>query len=227
MQRLSWLIFLLLLALPAAPAGAGTALQVSPTPSSQPDIAILTPQPGAALQGSIQVSIDTDAPGFQSSVIEFMYVGETISGNDSAWFLIDERSQPVNGPAVEWDTSTITDGVYIMRLVVTFSDGRSQSVEIGGLRVRNYTPVETDTLIPATATADLPPVATIVPPTPTGTPSPTWTARPPTSTPLPSNPLEISRSQVTASAALGGLAVIGLFASGAAYGLLKRLGRRR
>jgi hypothetical protein len=66
-------------------------------------------------------------------------------GSDAGrtWFLIQESQQPVSGGALAtWDTTTLTDGDYDLRLLVSLKDGTQQQVVVKGLRVRNYTPVE-------------------------------------------------------------------------------------
>ena len=116
------------------------------------------------------------------------------------WFLIAASDQPVSGGALaQWDTTGLSDGEYVLRLRVELQDGLSLEVQVPGLRVRNYTPVETATPEPAA-----PPPPAVESPAPT--PAPTFTP-PPASTPtgLPDNPVEIGDAQVYASLASGAL----------------------
>jgi hypothetical protein len=249
-------VFLLLICLTllAAPGGA-FARQENPTPPApaQPtaapataaspgaaspaaEAAILSPAPGEALQGVARIVAHAGGENFQSVEISFAYSGD----QTGVWFLIAERSQPLSSDApVEWDTSLITDGNYSLRLVVSYTDGASQAVEVPGVRVRNYTVVETNTPAPAAQTptpaAETPaaPAATELQPGPTAVParpSPTLSPTPeiaPTHTPQPPNPAAIAPGRVQSSAARGAAATAGLFVLGWAYWSLRRLGRRR
>jgi hypothetical protein len=104
-----------------------------------------------------------------------------------------------------WDTSTITDGNYILRLVVTRQDQEPVIFLVEHLRVRNYSPIETDTPTPSPTLApgDLP---TITP-----TPEPTHTPVPPTPTPLPTNPAILNNRQFGMSAGWGILGALIVF----------------
>ena len=205
-------------------------VQISPTatPSAEtgPQVVtqnpqIIAPRPGQALQGNIPVVVETTFQKFQSVELTFAYANNPTG----TWFLIYQGLQPVsNGPLAAWDTSLITDGDYDLRMVITFLDGSQQIVEAPGVRVRNYTPVETDTPSPAMptgppATADIP-IPTI---TPTHPPSPL----PPAATPLPPNPAELHRQDVWLNAGKGALAIVGLFALAGLYQAVRSLGRQK
>jgi len=99
----------------------------------------------------------------------------------------------------QWDTTGLSDGEYVLRLRVELQDGLSLEVQVPGLRVRNYTPVETATPEP---TVPQPEAVETMPPTafPAFTPAPL-----PTLTALPGNPVEIASTQVFASLASGAL----------------------
>jgi hypothetical protein len=71
--------------------------------------------------------------GFRAAEISFAYQNDPTA----TWFLIQQTSQPVvDGLLARWDTSTITDGQYRLRLQVFFQDGQVMEQVIGGLRVR-------------------------------------------------------------------------------------------
>jgi hypothetical protein len=178
--------------------------------------AILSPRPGQALQGTVPIVVETALDGFEAVELEFAYANNPTG----TWFTLYQGNQPVSqSNLVQWDTSQISDGTYTLRLTVKLSDGSQQSVEAAGLRVRNYTLIESDTPTPVTPSATAPPADT---PAPSQTPTPTGTRRPPTPTPLPANPAVLERSQVLASVVLGGLAVVALFALGGLYAALRR-----
>jgi hypothetical protein len=193
-------------------------VSITGTPEATPPVAeIQSPAPGRALQGAVSIIGNSQIPSFVSSELSFSYSGDPTG----TWFLIQESSQPVaNGLLAQWDTSAITDGVYHLRLVVTLQGGSQTQAVVTGLRVRNYTPVETETPTPVTPTATL---------VPGNTPVPTLTATSPakpTPTPLPTNPAEITRSDVISSMGKGVLAVLGLFALMAVFALLKRMAEK-
>src|SRR4030042_555849 len=112
--------------------------QVTPVP----DVVIVDPQPGQALQGVVAIMGRTSLSGFRSAEILFGYSNDP----SQTWFFIAESTTPVDaGLLAEWDTSTLTDGNYTLRLVVNRTDGSRVVVIVPGLRVRNYSPVETST----------------------------------------------------------------------------------
>lgn len=182
---------------------------------------IQSPLPGQALQGTVSISGTTAIAGFQSAEIDFAYADSPLN----TWFLIAQSQTPVdNGELAQWDTTTITDGVYSLRLTVTLGDGSQQSVTINGLRVRNYTPIETNTPIPVRATNTAVPGDTAVP---TITPTPTTTPIPPTVTPLPQNPAQLSTTDIFVSTGKGALAILGLFILIGFYRSIRWISRRK
>ncbi len=198
------------------------------TPTAQPGPQVVTqnpqiiaPKPGQALQGNIPIVVDTTVQKFQSVELTFAYANNPTK----TWFLIYQGIQPVsNGPLVAWDTSLITDGDYDLRMVITFLDGSQQSVIVSGVRVRNYSPVETDTPMPVTPTS---PPATADTPIPTITPTHVPTSLPPAATPLPPNPAELHQQDVWINAGKGALAIVGLFAVAGLYQAVRLLGRKK
>ena len=197
--------------------------QESTPTTEKPRVYIIAPIPGQALQGSVPISGRIRLPGFRGAELSFTYQDDS----RQTWFLIKAFGEPVDeGLLTDWDTTTLTDGVYDLRLMV-YRDDERQPLEIllPGLRVRNYTPIETDTPTPIAPTATTQPGDT---PVPTATPTTTLTPIPLTATPLPTNAAMISGSEIAASMGQGVL-VIGLtFAIGGIYlGLRGMLRRRR
>lgn len=209
-----WLLLWLLTPLALSPGGEphpslGYA-QVTPVP----DIVIVAPQPGEALQGVVAIMGRTSLSSFRSAEILFGYANDP----SQTWFLIAESTTPVDaGLLAEWDTSTLTDGNYTLRLVVNRTDGSRAVVIVPGLRVRNYSPVETSTPTPiATPTASATPLPdsglqSTLPAPPSATPAP------PTITPLPTNPAELTQQDISDHLVRGAagtgiaLAAIGLY----------------
>jgi len=157
------------------------------------DPAIVAPRRGDVLQGVVAISGSNDVAGFVSAEVSFTYADDPTG----TWFLIAMNSQPVfNERLATWDTTVITDGDYVLRLRVYLTDGSSREAFISGLRVRNYTPVDSPT--PMVLAPEATPHSTI---TPTATPFPTPTA-------LPRNPAALAPTDVSASILYGGMAAI-------------------
>lgn len=217
--RIVWLPCLICLALGSvapAPLAQGEA---TPTGSAIPpaSVELLSPEPGQAVQGTLSILGHTAVEGFASAELAFAY---TENPTDT-WFLINITSTPIShGVLAEWDTTTISDGRYSLRLVVNLVDGAQVVQSISGLRVRNYTPIETDTPMPT----DTP--APGEPPTATATPEPTATPLPPTPTPPPPNPAAIAPVEILSSLTTGVLIVFGLFGFGILIGWLRSFRRR-
>jgi hypothetical protein len=193
-------------------------LTATPPPASPQ---VLSPRPDQALQGNVPIVVITAVEGLQTIELSFSYIQDPTQ----TWFPLYQGGQALENQAIlEWDTGQITDGDYTLRLVVTLIDSSQQTVLVPGLRVRNYTPIETDTPEP------IPPTATSAPqdtPSPKSTLPPTQMPLPPTSTPLQSNPAELTRLDVYASARKGILAAVGLFALGLLYVSMRSKFRRR
>ncbi|NLG71187.1 MAG: hypothetical protein GX495_03955 [Chloroflexi bacterium] len=173
----------------------------SPTPASA---VIYTPVSGQALQGKVPIEGFSALEGFLSAEISFTYAQEA----EETWFSILRSKDPVPGGLLaEWDTTTISDGLYTLRMVIHLADGTSQTVLVENLRVRNYTPVETSTPSPS-------PGVTVTQTGPTATPTsrPTLTPLPQISTPLPPNPAEITPEEIRLNLSKGALAAGGMFA---------------
>jgi hypothetical protein len=161
-------------------------------------------------------------PGFVSAEISFAYADNPTD----TWFQIAVNSQPViAGNLASWDTTTITDGTYCLRLRVYLSDGTFLDVIVPDLRVRNYTPVETITPAPTltpTATPQVEFTATLLPTTtPTATPSPIATPFP-TPTALPVNPAALTPQDIYASIGSGAVVAMILFFIFEIYRVLRK-----
>jgi hypothetical protein len=179
------------------------------TPSPEP-VSITTPETGAALQGQILIKGSTDVPGFQMAEIWYSYDGGTGS------FLISQQREAVqDGELGIWDTTTISDGNYELHLKIFLTDGSVQEYVVDGLRVRNSSPIETNTPPIEVLPANITPTQLL----------PTTTVRP-TSTWLPPNPASITNMNLGEEFVLGGLIVAGVFvALGLYLGIRKLLHR--
>ena len=197
MRRSILFFFFLILAL-------GTTVPVNAQWGTPPEVEILSPSAGEALQGVIPVIGNTDIEGMESWELSFSY----ITNSRDTWFTIDEDDQAFeNEILAQWDTTTITDGDYQLRLRVYLAEEQISDSVITDLHVRNYTIIETS--IPGVIpTSDSLPTIEL-----------TATSQPLTPTPLPVNPMEVSERDIVNSLAHGAItsfaliALIGLYAS--------------
>ena len=172
---------------------------------ASPPVAITSPAPEEVLRGPVTITGKVDVPGFVSAQLDFAYASDPTN----TWFIIQAFSQPlVDSTLATWDTTSITDGDYILRLRVNFEDGTSQEVTVP-VKIGNDA-LPTPTLAP---TATPQPDVVLIPtpfllaasPTPTEVPRPTPTA-------LPTNPAALGRNQIYVSLGRGALVILGLFA---------------
>ncbi len=182
------------------------------------DVSITSPQPGDVLRGQVEIVGNMNVPNFASAELAFSYAA---SDSANSWFTIQTFPQPVQDPTMAiWDTTSLTDGDYVLRLRVILQDGTSQDVAVSDLKIRNDLPLPTETPT-ETLFFSLPissPVsASTVQPV---TPLPTF----PSSTPLPANPASVTTSSIYGTFARGGLATLVLFII---FSLLLRLRKNR
>ncbi len=169
--------------------------------------AIQAPSPGAAIQGSVPIRGTIPAEGFEFAELAFSYENDPTG----TLFPLANLEQPViDGMLADWDTTSITDGNYVLHLIVFQTDGTRSEALVTGLRVRNYTAIETSTPAPTeTPLAGSSPVET-----------PTATPLPRTPTPLPDNPARLTSGNIAAGLIRGlGLAVIAFVVFGLYLGL--------
>ncbi len=183
-----------------------------------PPLAITAPAPGELLRGQVTITGSLEVPSFASAELGFAYAADPTG----TWFTLQEFSEPVaNSTLAVWDTTSITDGDYILRLRVDFEDGTFQEVTVP-VKVGNEV-LPTATPLPPTPTSTPEEVSVLVP-TPfllAASPTPTEVPRP-TPTPLPPNPVSLRQNEIYASLGRGALVILGLFALA---GLIIRLRR--
>ena len=181
---------------------------------------ITAPTPGQILQGQVSITGTTDMVNFASAELDFAYA----YNSTGTWFFIQTLAQPVaNSTLAVWDTATIGDGDYILRLRVTSQDGSSQEATVK-VKVQNQAPLPTSSS-PITQVVTFTPAFMPQPSTPViVVTSPTPTSQPIFSTPtaLPSNPVEVQTNEIYAGIQRGALVIIGL---SIVFGVLIRLRR--
>lgn len=178
-------------------------------------VAITSPKPGEALRGQVNIIGSTDIPNFVSAQLDFAYASDSAG----TWFPLQPLSQPVfDSPLYTWDTTSITDGEYILRLRVFTADGAVQEATVP-VKLQNDA-VPTPTLSP-TSTAES---VSLQIPTPfllAASPTPTDVPRP-TPTPMPTNAAALDQNRIYTSLGRGALVILGLFAFA---GLILRIRR--
>jgi hypothetical protein len=168
-------------------------------------VAITSPLSGSTISGQVNITGTTDIPGFTASQLDFSYA----SNPTDTWFALQASSQSVvDSSLATWDTTTISDGDYVLRLRVILGDGSFQEAT-AQIKVQNETPIQTPT-----------PAVTATPnkldegiPTPflvASSPTPTLTPRP-TPTPLPTNAVSLDQTSISTSFGRGALVILGLF----------------
>jgi len=186
---------------------------------------ILFPSPGQVLQGKIAIQATTTAAAIKSAELLFGYQDDPTG----TWFLLWERpgqntpgpdqEQPFLKPQIyEWDTTTLTDGNYTLRLVVTLEDGSQAEATVPGLRVRNYTPIETS--VPSGETTSL-----VI--TPTINPALLIPIIEPSPLPQPTNPAQLTPAQIGDSMRLAIIWVFAVFLLMGIYVYLRSISRQR
>ncbi len=185
--------------------------------AAQP-VAITSPAADEVLRAQVTVTGTLDVPSFDSAQLDFAYASDPTG----TWFTLQTFSEPVIDSALAvWDTTSITDGDYVLRLRVNFEDGTFEEVTVP-VRLQND-------VLPATPTPEPSPTPeeiTVLVPTPfllAASPTPTEVPRP-TPTALPSNPASLGQDEIYASLGRGALVILGLFAL---VGLIIRVRRFR
>jgi len=170
-----------------------------------PAVAITSPAAGDVLRGEVSITGAMDAPGFVSAQLDFAYASDSAG----TWFVIQTFSQPATDSVLAvWDTISITDGDYVLRLHVNLDDGTIQEATVP-VKLQNDVLIPTatpaPTVTPNTAEVQIPtPFLLAAAPTPTIPPRPTPTA-------LATNPAVLGQDEIYASLGRGALVIAGLF----------------
>lgn len=173
----------------------------------------VSPLPGEAVQGVVNIQAELDPAQTSGYELDFTYMDDP----EENWFLVAEgRELPGIALQAAWDTTTISDGNYRLRLRVFLKNGLFSDIIVEGVRVRNYSSVETQT---PTAT----PIITGIPVPPTATLENTPTRG--VATPLPANPVGFNQGRFLQSVKNGLLVVVFIFALMGSHAIIRRLRR--
>ncbi len=95
---------------------------------------IVSPANGQVLQGQVQITGTTDIPGFSSVELAFAYDPDPTG----TWFAIQAANLPLTNDVIaRWDTTSITDGDYRLRLRVALADSSMREATVS-VHIRNY-----------------------------------------------------------------------------------------
>ncbi len=208
------ILFLALMAIPAA--------SVFAAPPAQGELAIIaSPTDNDVVRGVVTITGSAVHPAFDR--YELAYAVEPVTSNDQ-WIGIGEvgRQQVVNGELAQWDTTTLPDGSYSLRLRVVRLDGNYTETEVKRVVIANAVPTETPTPsaspTPTVTPTPLPPTPTIVIEIPLDTPTPrplTMTEVLPTPKPsgegLPIPKVKVDTSPLKSAFMLGAGGMLALF----------------
>ena len=157
-------------------------------------ITLTAPQNGETLRGQVQIQGRMDTPNFASAELAFTYAANA-SDSGGNWFIIQTFPQPTADSALTvWDTTSITDGDYALRLRVFLQAGTFQDALVSDLKIRNDEPLPTATVPPTLQDFDFQPLNETpgAPAQSTATPAISY----PTSTPLPANPASLTTASI-------------------------------
>ena len=112
-------------------------------PALQTQIEVTSPRPNAVLRGSVSVQGTANHPDFWKYEVHF---APGMNPPDNAWSVLLVREESVvNGQLAVWDTNTVPDGTYSLRLRVVRNDGNWEDLIIRPVSVQNQEPVPTET----------------------------------------------------------------------------------
>lgn len=155
--------------------------------SSIGDVLITYPETGGVVEGLVEIRGTVPAEDFATARVAYSYMGD-----EDNWFLISRVEQPVEDEILAvWDTTTITDGIYQLRLTVKSIDGSKKEIIVKDLRVANYSHLAFQPEAVGEVTETQPPSNDRV------------TSTMPTA--LPSNPASIDDSLFSRTMLIGGL----------------------
>lgn len=163
-----------------------------------PGLYVTSPIEGQVVSGRVEIRGSVPDDNFESAEVSYAF---STDGTPN-WFQISKLDQPVHDSSLAyWDTTTITDGVYRIKVLVNQRDGSTHEVVVENIKVGNYTRYDEvlPTSLPVIEGAET--IAETVEPTEEPKPQPT---------PYPRNPASIDRGEITGSLT-GGL-ILGILA---------------
>lgn len=182
-----------------------------------PGLYFLSPSEGEVVSGTVAIKGSLPEDGFAYAELSYAFS----DGQSSNWFLITRMEQVVHDDILAyWDTTTITDGVYRLRLSVHEKNNTVHEIYLENIRVGNYTHFETPTATTAAV------ISTEVQTTlmePTVTPTVVQSPRP---TDLPANPAAIEPADFKFSVGTGLVLTVLILAVLAIYAYFRQAARK-
>jgi hypothetical protein len=169
------------------------------TPTPVPRVGLEKPSSGDPLQGMVAVAGEVKGTSIVRITLAFVYPGQE---GQPRFVIADIDPEQADPFQVEWDTTTVTDGVYDLLLEVRYENGEMLRDRVSNVRVRNYTTIETHTPSPTETPASTVRI-TATRPEPTQQPTPTS---------LPPNPVSVGRHDIIRSLGVGLMVTLGVFA---------------
>lgn len=170
-----------------------------------PGLYVTTPVEGQVVAGTVEIKGSVPDTSFLYAEVSYAFD----DGQNTNWFLIKRIEEPIHdGLLAMWDTTTITDGVYRLRLSVHEKNEDVHELILENIKVGNYTHYEVTT--PTTPVNEIQATEEI-----TSTPTPQQTPEP---TELPKNPASIDEKDIRASLTSGlvltilALVILGIYA---------------
>jgi len=173
-MKRSWVhVFVLVLTVIGAVWAPGPA-RAQVGPEVNPDAHISWPPPVYVLRGTVNIRGTANLPNLRNYFISVRPLNDdlTPASPDFLPVVLPSTRAVRDGILGTWDTTTVDDGLYEMRLSVYVRGGQPVTHLVSPLRVENFPPPFVD--IDLTPT----PTPTPLPPTPTATPQPTFDPTP-------------------------------------------------
>lgn len=163
----------------------------------QAQAVITSPQPFSTLRGVISINGTATHPEFQRYQLYF----KSESVPDDWHFMFEQTNQVTNGLLGTWDTRSVPDGTYALRLRTVRQDGNYDETVANGLLVANSRLADTPTPTPTEATTSEPQATA----TPAATPTSVVVEQPQIATPTPRPALGITNTApITSSTTVTG-----------------------
>ncbi|HCS40337.1 MAG TPA: hypothetical protein DIW44_12235 [Anaerolineaceae bacterium] len=129
-----------------------------------PGLYVLNPSAGQIVAGTVEVKGSVPDDDFNYAEVSYAFSDETTSN----WFLISRLDQTVHDETLAlWDTTTITDGTYWLKVSVYRKNGSIIELIVEDIRVGNYThyDVPSATVTSAAVIAETPSAGETIEPT--------------------------------------------------------------
>jgi hypothetical protein len=163
---------------------------------------ITAPTDGDILQGEVRIRGIAAGAAFASAELAFAYIGDVTE----TWFRLTELHVPVeDGELWAWNTTSVSDGEYLLRLRLVNLDGTQQEARVS-IQIRNYT--QAILVTPTLGPTSQPPMEVDTPVVILPSPTASVVVAPMTPTVLPANPAALTPAAILGGFWRGALAVL-------------------